>query len=960
MTTSDSNSRNEPLEARLARLFGPEVDPHISLSEPHSEGSTSGILQQLLNKDGSQQRYEVRGEIDRGGMGVVLEVWDQDLRRPLAMKVALDSKGDESSGTRRVARFLEEAQITAQLDHPGVVPVHELGVNDEGRVYFTMRRIQGRDLREVLHCVQFGLDGWNETRILSVLLRVCEAVAFAHSRGVIHRDLKPANIMIGAFGEVYVVDWGLAHVLGAGSRQARPNVSEESLSTVLRDERERSPNSTLVTMHGDVLGTPAYMPPEQARGELENPSPRSDVYAIGAMLYHLLAQEPPYFPAKVPTTQIHALKALRQGPPVPLGEVRPGITPELVAICEKAMAYAPEERYADVQALGADLRAFLEQRVVGAYSSSPWAEARQWVRRNRALAGALAAAALLFLLGFVATGSQYLRAEEAAGEAHLEAQRADGEAQVARANLSRAQQSEALALAETEKVLRLSDSKQLEQLIDQADQLWPALPQTLEAMGDWIERTQTLLEQRDLHVSRLSTLRAQARPYDEGMRQRDQREHPQAAELAKTRADMDTLIAGIDRQVGDVREASEERIAQLETHSRELEEKVLERRTWSFENVELQWQHDLLAQLVAGLDELAGRGTTAGVLPQVEARLQFALQIEARSVGDATAQALWADSLEIAQNSKLYSGLELRPQLGLLPLGPDPDSGLLEFSHLASGDVALRGTHGQLELHDATGLVLVLIPAGRFSMGAQAVDAGSPAYDPWALGDEGPAQEVELAAYFLSKYEMTQAQWLRLTGSNPSAYGPHRYSKNWNRSGLPANLMHPVEMVSWAECAHFLPRIDLDMPTECQWERGARAGTTTPWWTGDKLSSLQGAANVADRFGNGNGAGWPGFEAELDDGNTTHAGIGHYRANGFGLHDTAGNVVEWCKDGFGSYATAPAVGDGARPPTFEDSHPRRGGGFSLRATDARSSCRNPGLAGFVSDVLGVRPARALR
>jgi serine/threonine protein kinase len=350
------------LARRLARLFGPEVDPHISLAPEPPRVPTAEVVAGLLQGGGAASRYEVRGEIDRGGMGAVLEVWDRELRRPLAMKVSLSGPDAGADAGRRVARFLEEAQITAQLDHPGVVPVHELGVDDQGRVFFTMRRVQGRDLREVFHQVHFGLGDWTRRRALDVLLRVCEAVAFAHSRGVIHRDLKPANVMVGAFGEVYVMDWGLARVVGRAEQAGTAVREGEALRTVLHEERERSPDSPLVTGAGDVLGTPAYMAPEQALGELGELSPRTDVYALGAMLYHLLAREAPYMPVGLETTQELALQGLRLGPPRPLRSVRAGIPSKLVAICEKAMAWDPAARYPDVAALATDLRAYLEGR----------------------------------------------------------------------------------------------------------------------------------------------------------------------------------------------------------------------------------------------------------------------------------------------------------------------------------------------------------------------------------------------------------------------------------------------------------------------------------------------------------------------------------------------------------------------------------------------------------------------
>ena len=933
MHEPDSPPPTRSLSEQLARLFGPEADPHITLS-PIPEGAQAAeVVAGLLRTGGDEERYEVRGEIDRGGMGAVLEVWDRDLRRSLAMKVALGEDEGKSLDGRRVARFLEEAQITAQLDHPGVVPVHELGVTDEGRVYFTMRRVRGRDLREVLHCVHLGIDGWNEARALAALLRVCEAVAFAHSRGVIHRDLKPANVMIGAFGEIYVMDWGLARVVGRESLVDKDPDAQSSVSTVMRDERDRSPQSPLLTAEGDILGTPAYMPPEQALGENEGLSPRSDVYAIGAMLYHLLSHEPPYFPAGRPTTQLEALRVLRHGPPRPLDEVRGGIAPALVAICEKAMAYEPAGRYPDVLTLAADLRAFLERRVVDAYETGAWAETRQWVKRNRSLAATLAVAVFLLIAGLFATATQYVRAEDGAALAH----------------------------AETEKVLRLSDGKRLEGLEKEAEELWPALPERTDAMRTWLGRARDLLAHLAVHGETLTSLREQALPYDDAAAALDRQGHPSAAELASSRLEIQSLVSGLGGQGGDALARTNARIAAIGERVQALDAAVAIRRTWSFDDVERQWQHDLLADLVAGLGRLADEDPLVGVVASVEGRLAFAEGIAERTVHGADAAARWNLVIETVAHSEAYQGLLLRPQMGFLPLGADPDSGLQEFAHLASGEPAHRGEDGRLEIGEETGLVLVLLPAGQFLMGSQSDDPTAAGFDPRANKDEGPVHEVKLSAFLLSKFEMTQAQWLRATGSNPSAYGPHYYTPTWNREGRPASLLHPVEQISWDDCARTLPRLDLVMPTEAQWEYAARAGTTSAWWTGDDLVSQQGAVNLADRFSlEGTSGGLPAYEEAIDDGNTCHAPVGRYRANAFGLHDTAGNVVEWCRDGYGSYTSTPREGDGARASVIPDAHPRRGGGWSLAAYDTRSACRNPGAAVFLSDVLGVRPAYELR
>jgi serine/threonine protein kinase len=174
-------------------------------SRNHQPGSATTIAPEVT-------RYGRRHRLGRGGMGVVYDVWDKLLRRHLAMKIVRqqDAQGSDAPvDPHVVARFVREAEITARLDHPGVVPIHDLGVDESGHVFFTMRLIQGQSLAAVIKQARQGLDRWSQTRVVEVIVKVCDTVAFAHTRGVTHRDLKPDNIMIGAFGETYVVDWGL-------------------------------------------------------------------------------------------------------------------------------------------------------------------------------------------------------------------------------------------------------------------------------------------------------------------------------------------------------------------------------------------------------------------------------------------------------------------------------------------------------------------------------------------------------------------------------------------------------------------------------------------------------------------------------------------------------------------------------------------------------------------------------
>ena len=476
------------LAARLRARYGQDVDPRVELASgprpatpalpppgskpaskpPSSAGGTGEVLHRLGERAGASSRYRIDGEIARGGMGAILEVFDEDLRRKLAMKVILERglPGAAAGSTRvepaTLARFLEEAQVTGQLDHPGIVPVHELGLDGNGRVYFTMRLVHGRDLESIFDLVARAAEGWTVTRALGVLLKVCEATAYAHEKGVVHRDLKPANVMVGRFGEVYVMDWGLARVRsrrepvwakdaakaprGAAATASAEDASAPAAEPVATDRKDAASStigSDLHTMAGDVLGTPSYMSPEQARGETEQLDARTDVYAVGAMLYRLLAGRSPYAEPGERANAAALWRRVLAGPPAPLGTLAPEAPAELVAICDKAMAREADARYPDMLALGDELRAFLEGRVVQAFATGAWAMAKKWMQRNRALAAALATAVAALACGLVAS---LLFAQQASDSAKLAvARQADA---VQSAQLAEQRRIEATANAE--------------------------------------------------------------------------------------------------------------------------------------------------------------------------------------------------------------------------------------------------------------------------------------------------------------------------------------------------------------------------------------------------------------------------------------------------------------------------------------------------------------------------------
>lgn len=418
---------NEPFNDKLRKRHGiaPRADITLDPSPdpPETSGSSSARIEKLVAHAPKKTRYAFHGELARGGMGAILQVWDEDLRRTLAMKVVL-GQGEEDSveetptgvatptiDPKTLHRFVEEAQVTGQLNHPGVVPVHELGIDPTGRVYFTMQLVRGRPFKDVIELAREGKEGWTQTRALEVVVRVCDTVAYSHSKDVIHRDIKPSNIMVGRYGEVYLMDWGVAKILDGQAPEETKHSPEASLSQVLTDRKDEiaeDPEALLVTADGGLVGTPCYMPPEQADHQSEV-GPHSDIYSLGATLYTLLTGRMPYVPPNRTPSPHTVVHALLNGPPQPVTEIDSHNPPELVAICEKAMDRNPGRRYATAQEMAEDLRAFLENRVVRAYRTGAVAEFSKWVGRNRGMAAAIAAAILVALGGLTAVAGIQIR-----------------------------------------------------------------------------------------------------------------------------------------------------------------------------------------------------------------------------------------------------------------------------------------------------------------------------------------------------------------------------------------------------------------------------------------------------------------------------------------------------------------------------------------------------------------------
>jgi len=366
---TSEGTRREPSAANPERQA--PLSPLVAAALEGGSGTLRSRLDRIRKFSANAGRYTILGEVGEGGMGQVQRVWDEVLDRELAVKRVELQLGGEAAPDRRerhrwkLERFIEEARVTGQLEHPGIVPIHDIALDEDGTLFFTMPLIQGDTVKKIFKLARNRLHGWTIHRALGVIHKVCQTVAFAHQSGVVHRDLKPDNVMVGRFGEVYVMDWGLALILGKQDRES-------------------------------VVGTPAYMSPEQASGCLEDVGPQSDVYSIGALIYELFAGRMPHEKSLEEERAVgRSLDDILSQPPRPLGQITDRAPAELLAIVDKAMSPRPEDRYRDMLEIANDLSAWIEGRVVNAYDARMVTRWKKWRRRNRPLAYALDAIALL-------------------------------------------------------------------------------------------------------------------------------------------------------------------------------------------------------------------------------------------------------------------------------------------------------------------------------------------------------------------------------------------------------------------------------------------------------------------------------------------------------------------------------------------------------------------------------------
>lgn len=391
----------ESLKTSLQHIADPDVQHSIQVLNPASNKrlpsveETTGLLESNYVRDDvtpkvASQRYRILRPFAKGGLGEIFVAEDMELHREVALKEiqAQHAHNDNSKG-----RFILEAEVTGKLEHPNIVPVYGMGTYADGRPFYAMRFIRGNTLQNAIdEYHKLPVDNSPERNLLfrNLLKRfidVCHAVAYAHSRRILHRDLKPTNIMLGKFGETFVVDWGLA----------KPTESSTPIEEGDSSSHERTMNPVTgtyaETQDGSAIGTPAFMSPEQAAGRIDEINEPSDIYSLGATLYVVATGQAPFLSSE------SILKRVEEGDFKTPASLKPDLAPALNAIILKAMANAPRDRYSSALLLASDVEHFLADEVVTAYRDPIKVRIKRWVRKNPGVSGALVSTFLFLLFG---------------------------------------------------------------------------------------------------------------------------------------------------------------------------------------------------------------------------------------------------------------------------------------------------------------------------------------------------------------------------------------------------------------------------------------------------------------------------------------------------------------------------------------------------------------------------------
>lgn len=925
-------------EALLARL--PARDADLARERLTALGALGLSLDEPASVLGLPRRLGRFVRLERvgaGGMGEVHLARDDATGELAAIKLL---RPEHLWFEAAHERFRRELESLAPLAHEGIVRVLEVG-EEQGVPWLALEWVGGVSLEQVLDRLR-GLPpdtlqpsdfedavcdacsgrihsdpsrpgafpGRTYVEVVTrVALRVAEALAHAHAAGVLHRDVKPSNVLVTPSGRVLLVDFGLALPSGVDR----------------------------ITRAGSWLGSLPYAAPEQVDGESREIDARVDVYGLGALLYELITLRTPFLGG--PEQQIR--RRIATGDLESPRRLNRRIPPAIEAVCLAAVDPDVDRRPAGARELAEDLARALSGRPVRSRPPPPSLRMRRWVGRHPGRTAVIASLAVVVALVTAFSVREVSVAHQ---------------------------------------IARLADTELVRTLIEEKDEFWPADPARVPAMEGWISRAAQVLENRRDHEAEVAALRERALPETPEertlarsaslerlgtlLREMDAlrtyiartgkgvQPAPPDPEWVETRdreirallhGPLDQLQPGIAAEIARLRDAAR---ADAEAWSRDTDQ------IDSFETLAQQilrdlevpppprfaepldaWRHRALRRLLEDFDRL--EALAARVRHQLDETRRLASL--ARSEGGEA----WRRAIGAVASSPLYAGLRLEPVFGLDPLGADPRSGLWEFLLATSGAAPVPDPRapGGCRVEPETGIVLVLVPGGRFEMG-QPPDPGHEV--PNAL----PVHPIVLDPFLIAKFELTCGQAARL-GYVP----PLPLRRGGDRAPVP---------IDWNRARELLHEHGLEIPTEAQWEYAARGGESGPW-------PLEGRANTGDlalaRAWRVQGFRMNNSIAPFDDGWIDAAPAGSFRPNGFGLHDTLGNVAEWCLDPFvfrGYSSLIARAGDGLRDSAFsEGDRVVRGGSFVDGPDRPQVWARFRHTPSRLDETLGVRPVMNL-
>jgi len=748
--------------------------------------------------------------------------------------------------------------------------------------YIVMQYVAGTGLRTWAASVARSTrDG--RTQIVEMIEQVARALHVAHLQGIVHRDIKPGNIRVTPEGRPVLLDFGLASLVEGGENQ---------------------------TASQDVMGTPAYMAPEQIDPRGREPTPRTDVFALCVTLFELLTDRRPFEGSTLESTYKSILGGVM---PDPI-RLNPAVDTDLKAILGRGLERSPGRRFVSARALADDLRRYLEHRPIHAKPAGPILKLRRWYTRRPALAAALTMVVVSLAGGLVSSLVFLGQVTEQRNRVHHKAQEYG----------------------------HLAAGRSLDQLLSEVDaSFWRVDPGRAKVVEDWLRRARDLTAKLPVYCETRARMRKQSTPLDPALSAEAGALLVPLEELKFRREQLARLEgSGVltDPAWAEVREI-------LDVSIDEIHATLAGSESRTFESEADAWHFEQLDTLIKRLTAFeAETGESVGI-PAVEA-----LMAAIGSVDEQTLVAYeepWRMALEQVSRDARFDGLDLAPIRGLIPLGADPDSGLQEFAVWGTGSIPSRDSSGQLLFEDESAAVLVLLVGGPAEVGA------SPD-DDMALLAEGEGQRhINFYPFLIGKHEITQAQWLKVIGNNPSAYLPGHADLTTS-----VTLRNPVESVSWNDCRDFVLRLGMGLPSETQWEYACRAGVTTRFAWGHAVSQLEHRSNLGDES-----VTIPGYvPAPWNDGFTYHAPVGTFVANRFGLFDMHGNVAEWTCDRYRKIPLPlndPSPSNGMDLSATGPSRCFRGGSWYTNPRYSRASSRNAMDPSGANQVVGLRLAMNL-